>query len=63
MQRRLRHDGGMTVFLIALLALVAFAALAYRRKAQRARQIDLLGAQRTAMAQLRDGSGHRPDDR
>ena len=53
----------MTVFLIALLALVAFAALAYRRKAQRARQIDLLGAQRTAMAQLRDGSGRRPDDR
>jgi hypothetical protein len=53
----------MILFLLVLAALVAFAGLAYRRKAQRARQIDLLDAQRTAMAQLRDGSGRRPDDR
>lgn len=61
--RPLRHDGGMILFLFVLAAIVAFAGLAYRRKAQRARQIDLLDAQRTAMAQLRDGSGRRPDDR
>ena len=52
----------MSMFLAVLIAIIAFGGFTYWRKAQRARQIDLMDAKRTAMAQLRDGSGRRPDE-
>lgn len=52
----------MTVFLILLAVLVVAGGGLYWRKAQRARQIDRMDAQRVALAQLRGGSARRPDD-
>lgn len=53
---------GMSMFLAALIAIIAFGGFTYWRKMRRARQIDLMDAHRTALAQLRDGTGRRPDE-
>ncbi len=48
---------------LGLGGLVVVAVGTYFYKARQARRIDVLDAQRTAMSQLRSGTGIRPEDR